>query len=165
MSELEVRLAVPGDVPEILALIRELALYEREPEAAVATEADLLRDGFSEPLRFECLMAELAGEVAGFALFFYNYSTWRGHAGVYLEDLFVRPDFRGRGIGKALLQRVAARAVEQGCPRLEWSVLDWNMPAVEFYDRMGAVGMTEWTGMRVTGAALAELAGLVGEVE
>jgi len=155
---LTIRPATPNDIPEILALIRELAEYEREPGSAVATADDLMRDGFTEPKRFHCLMAETDGAVAGFALYFYNYSTWRGHAGIYLEDLFVRPAQRGNGVGKALLSSVAAVAVKEGCPRLEWAVLDWNKPAIDFYESVGAVGMTEWTIMRVSGAALPELA-------
>jgi GNAT superfamily N-acetyltransferase len=157
-SRLVLRKGTPDDIPQILAFIRELAEYEREPQAAVATAEDLMRDGFTEPRRFECLMAEWSGEPAGFALYFYNYSTWRGRAGIYLEDLFVRPALRGKGIGKALLAQVAAVAVAGQCARLEWSVLDWNTPAVEFYHRMGAVGMTEWTIMRVSGDALPALA-------
>jgi GNAT superfamily N-acetyltransferase len=149
-----IRAATPEDIPEILALIRELADYEKEPDAAVATAADLMRDGFTEPKRFHCLVAEDEGAVAGFALYFYNYSTWRGHAGIYLEDLFVRPAHRGKGVGKALLTAVAKIAVEEGCPRLEWAVLDWNKPAIEFYERVGAVALTEWTIMRMSGDAL-----------
>jgi len=153
-----IRPATPDDIPEILALIRELAEYEREPASAVATADDLMRDGFTEPKRFHCLMAEADGKIAGFALYFYNYSTWRGHAGIYLEDLFVRPAQRGKGIGKALLSSVAAVAVNEGCPRLEWAVLDWNKPAIDFYESVGAVGLTEWTIMRVSGEALPQLA-------
>jgi GNAT superfamily N-acetyltransferase len=149
-----IRAATPDDIPEILALIRELADYEKEPHAAVATAADLMRDGFTEPKRFHCLIAEEDEVVAGFALYFYNYSTWRGHAGIYLEDLFVRPAHRGKGAGKSLLAAVAAAAVEEGCPRLEWAVLDWNKPAIDFYERVGAVALTEWTIMRVSGDAL-----------
>jgi len=152
-----IRPATPDDVPEILALIRELAEYEREPESAMATAADLLRDGFSESKRFHCLMAEHDSVVAGFALYFYNYSTWRGHTGIYLEDLFVRPAHRGKGVGKGLLSAVAAIAVEQGCPRLEWAVLDWNKPAIDFYESVGATGLTEWTIMRVSGDSLQRL--------
>ena len=155
---LTIRPATPEDIPEILALIRELAMYEREPESAVATPDDLMRDGFTEPKRFHCLMAEVDGAVAGFALYFYNYSTWRGHAGIYLEDLFVRPEQRGNGVGKALLSSVAAVAVSEGAPRLEWAVLDWNKPAIDFYESVGAVGLTEWTIMRVSGDALPKLA-------
>lgn len=158
MSSLQIRPAVPSDASQILAFIRELALYEREPESALATEADIVRDGFSEPTRFRCLMAEWGKEPAGFALFFYNYSTWKGHAGIYLEDLFVRPPLRGKGIGKALLSAVASIAVAEGCPRLEWAVLDWNTPAISFYRSVGAVPMSDWTTMRVTGNALPALA-------
>lgn len=159
----QIRPATLNDIPEILKLIRELAEYEREPEAAKATAEDLIRDGFTEPRRFHCLIAQTAEDgnesaTAGFALYFYNYSTWRGHAGVYLEDLFVRPAHRGKGIGKALLGSVAAVAVKEGCPRLEWAVLDWNKPAIDFYHSVGAVGMTEWTIMRVQGDALPALA-------
>jgi GNAT superfamily N-acetyltransferase len=158
MSALTIRPAIPGDIPQILTFIRELAEYEREPDAARASHADLLRDGFSEPRRFHCLIAEQGNEPAGFALYFYSYSTWVGRAGIYLEDLFVRPIFRGKGIGKALLSRVAAAAVAEGCARLEWAVLDWNQPAIDFYHRMGATPMSEWTTMRVTGDALSALA-------
>jgi len=163
-----VRPATAADIPEIIAFIRELAHYEREPAAAQATPADLLRDGFGPTPRFHCLIAELASQPAtdnlqpatptGFALYFHNYSTWRGHAGIYLEDLFVRPAFRGRGIGRALLASVAAIAVAEGCPRLEWAVLDWNTPAIDFYRSVGATPMSEWTTMRLCGEALSQLA-------
>lgn len=142
----------------MLALIHELAVYERQPEAVLATEADLLRDGFGAEKRFHCLVAELDGVAAGFALYFYSYSTWEGRAGIYLEDLFVRPEFRGLGIGKALLAHLAGIAVAAGCARLEWSVLDWNQPAIDFYHRIGAKMKNEWRGMRVSGEALAALA-------
>jgi GNAT superfamily N-acetyltransferase len=162
LSVLNLRPATPTDVPQILAFIRELAEYEREPDAVLATEADLLRDGFGETKRFDCVMAELADAnraiPAGFALYFHNYSTWRGHAGIYLEDLYVRPEHRGKGIGKALLALVAAIAVEEGCPRYEWSVLDWNTPSIDFYHQLGAVMKTEWKGMQVSGDALSALA-------
>jgi GNAT superfamily N-acetyltransferase len=153
-----IRPAIPADIPTILALIRELADYEREPASAQATPADLLRDGFTEPRRFHCLIAEHDGSPAGFALYFYNYSTWRGHAGIYLEDLFVRPEHRGRGAGKALLAAVAAVAASEGCPRLEWAVLNWNTPAIDFYQSVGALPQSEWTTMRLSGQALAQLA-------
>jgi GNAT superfamily N-acetyltransferase len=158
MPSLNIRPATPADIPQILAFIRELADYEKEPASALATHADLLRDGFTDPVRFHCLIAEWNTQPAGFALYFYNYSTWRGHAGIYLEDLFVRPAFRGKGIGKALLTTVAAIAVAEGCPRLEWAVLDWNTPAIDFYHSVGAVPMSEWTTMRLSGEALATLA-------
>jgi len=165
---LNIRPAAPADVPAILDLIRALAEYEREPQAAIATRSDLLRDGFGPTPRFRCLLAELAPPAspqstsgapnpAGFALYFYNYSTWRGHAGVYIEDLFVYPQFRNRGIGKALLAQVAAVAVAEGCPRVEWAVLNWNRLAIDFYDSIGAQPMSEWTTMRLSGAALTRL--------
>jgi GNAT superfamily N-acetyltransferase len=158
MPEPNIRPATPNDIAEILAFIRELADYECEPASAVATHADLLRDGWGSTPRFHCLIATWQDQPAGFALYFYNYSTWRGHAGIYLEDLFVRPAFRGRGIGKALLSAIAAVAVAEGCPRLEWAVLDWNTPAIDFYNSLGATPMSEWTTMRLSGDALAHLA-------
>jgi GNAT superfamily N-acetyltransferase len=170
---MRIRPTTPEDIPEILAFIRELAEYEREPASALATEADLLRDGFTEPRHFHALIAE-CDELrsdnrdqitvpAGLALYFYNYSTWRGHAGIYLEDLFVRPQYRGRGVGKALLAEVAAIAVAEGCPRFEWAVLDWNTPALDFYGSLGAERLTEWRIMRVSGGALAALASQAGK--
>ncbi|NYF79310.1 GNAT family N-acetyltransferase [Granulicella arctica] len=158
MSDLNIRQAIPSDVPQILAFIRELAEYERDLDAVLATEADLLRDGFTEPKRFHCLIAEWGNQPAGMAHYFYSYSTWTGHAGIYIEDLFVRSEFRGKGIGKELLASVAAVAVAEGCPRLEWSVLDWNQPSIDFYHQMGAVMKSEWKGMRVSGDALPALA-------
>jgi len=158
MPELTIRPATPADIPEILALIRELAEYEHEPYNALATHADLLRDGFGPTPRFHALIAEVGHAPAGFALYFHNYSTWRGHAGIYLEDLYVSPEHRGKGIGKALLTRVAAIAVAEGCPRYEWAVLDWNQPSIDFYHSLGAVMKSEWKGMQVSGEALAALA-------
>jgi GNAT superfamily N-acetyltransferase len=158
MPDLTLRPATPADIPQILAFIRELAEYEKEPASAIATHADLLRDGFTEPIRFHCLIAEWQNAPAGFALYFHNYSTWRGHAGIYLEDLFVRPQFRGKSIGKALLASVAAIAVAEGCPRLEWAVLNWNKPAIDFYNSVGALPQSEWTTMRLSGDALTQLA-------
>jgi GNAT superfamily N-acetyltransferase len=155
---LNLRPAAPADTPLILRLIRELAEYEREPNAVLATETDLLRDGFGEHPVFHCVIGEWDGAPAGFALYFYSYSTWAGRAGIYLEDLFVRPEYRGKGIGKALLTKVAAIAVSEGCARYEWSVLDWNQPSIDFYHQMGAVMKSEWLGMRVSGEALANLA-------
>ena len=140
-------------------LIRELAHYEREPNAAIATEQDLLRDGFdtSTPL-FQCLIAEWEGEPAGFAFFFTTYSTFLGRPGLYLEDLFVVPAARGKGAGRALLARLAAITVERNYGRLEWAVLDWNEPAIGFYKKLGATPMDSWTIFRVTGDALQKLA-------
>ena len=125
-TSLRIREAVPADVPEILALIRDLALYEKEPAAAIATEEDLLRDGFGPEPYFHCVMAEWDGAVAGFALYFFQYSTWEGRPALYLEDLFVRGPFRKRGIGVALFQRLAQIAVEHHCTRFQWECLDWK---------------------------------------
>ena len=155
---MHIRPATPADVPTLLRFIRELALYEREPQAVVATEADLLRDGFGPTPRFRALIADCDGAPAGFALFFTSYSTWRGHHGIRLEDLYVTPELRGQGIGKALLARVAQIAVAEGCPRLEWDVLDWNAPAIAVYERLGAHILTEWRIMRLSGDALTALA-------
>jgi GNAT superfamily N-acetyltransferase len=153
-----IRSATAADVAQILAFIRALAEFERAPDAVVATEEGLLRDGFGPNPFYTCLIAEHDGQPAGFALFFYNYSTWMGRPGIYLEDLFVLPEFRGRGIGKALLQRVAEVAVEKGCQRLQWEVLDWNTPAIDFYKAMGAELVTEWLNVRVEGEPLRKLA-------
>ena len=153
-----IRPAKPADTSLILAFIRALATYEREPHAVTATEAGLLRDGFGPNPFYFCLIAEHNSAPAGFALYFFNYSTWMGRPGLYLEDIFVHPEFRGLGIGKALLQRVASIAVEKGCPRLQWEVLDWNTPAIDFYRSLGAECLSEWRIMRVSGEALDALA-------
>ncbi len=153
-----IRPATPADVPTILRFIRDLATYEREPDAVHATESDLIRDGFGPTPRFSCLIAEHNNTPAGFALYFTSYSTWEGHHGLYLEDLYVSPEFRKLGLGKSLLSRVAAIAVEQGCPRLEWSVLDWNQPSIDFYHRIGARKKSEWFMMRLSGENLTQLA-------
>jgi GNAT superfamily N-acetyltransferase len=157
---LELRAAQPADVPTILKLIRGLAEYEHVPEAAQATEQDLMRDGFGPQPRFHCVLAEWDGATAGFALYYYNYSTWKGRPGIFLDDLFVWPEYRGRGIGKSLLLHVARIAAEQNCGRYEWLVLDWNTPAIEFYESLGARRMQQWLPMRVEGEALRELAKL-----
>ena len=157
-SALNIRPATPSDVPTILGFIRELAEFEREPDAVLATEADLLRDGWGEPVRFTAIIADYNGAPAGFALYFTTYSTWRGHHGIRLEDVYVTPSLRGHGIGKALLARLARIAVDQGCPRLEWDVLEWNEPAIAFYHRIGAKVLTEWRIMRVADESLAALA-------
>jgi GNAT superfamily N-acetyltransferase len=157
-----IREANRNDVALILEFIRDLAEYERAPGAVQVTEAELLRDGFPQAgseRYFETVIAEEDGEPAGIALFFPVYSTWRGRA-MHLEDLFVRPRFRGRGIGRALLEKVAAIAVERGCVILFWHVLDWNTPAIEFYKTLGADWMDDWTRMRVKDDALRALAGL-----
>ena len=157
---MRIRRAVAADVPEILALVRELADYEHAPHEVKATEADLLRDGFSGTPRFFVELAEWNGAPAGFALWFFNYSTWEGRPGIYLEDLFVRPAFRGRGLGKALLVHLARRAVTDECGRFQWQVLDWNAPAIGFYETLGATALKEWITMRVSGEAIARLAEL-----
>ncbi len=159
-----IRAATPEDAELILSFIRELAEYEREPDAVKLTAAELLRDGFPQASDrgqgryFEALIAEEEGEAAGFALFFPVYSTWRGRA-MHLEDLFVRPRFRGRGIGRALLEKVAAVSVERGCVILFWHVLDWNTPAIDFYKTLGAEALDDWTRMRAMGKSLLALAG------
>jgi GNAT superfamily N-acetyltransferase len=158
-----IRPATAADVPQILAFIRALAVYERAPDAVIATEEGLLRDGFGPHPFYECLIADYDGRPAGFALYFFNYSTWVGRPGIYLEDLFVQPELRGHGIGKALLQRVAAVAVDKGCQRMQWAVLDWNTPAIDFYAAMGAEFLDEWRNVRVSGEALQRLAGPSGQ--
>ena len=160
-----IRPATPADVPQILHFIRALAAYEREPDAVTATEEGLLRDGFGPQPFYECLMAELDVKPAGFALYFFNYSTWLGRPGLYLEDIFVPVELRGKGVGKALLQRVAAVAVEKNCPRLQWEVLDWNTPAIDFYRAMGAEFLDEWRNVRVSGEALKRLSGMAEVAE
>jgi GNAT superfamily N-acetyltransferase len=153
-----IRPATAADVPLVLALVRELAAYEREPDAVVATEADLLRDGFGPTPRFQVLVAEDGGEPAGFAFYFFAYSTWRGRPVLYLEDLFVRPAHRKKGIGLGLMQRLARIAVDEGCARFVWEVLDWNEPAIHFYESLGAEVLRSWLNVRMEGEALAKLA-------
>lgn len=153
-----IRPATPADVPAIHRLIVELAIYEKEPDAVKATHADLHRALFGNRPVAECVLAEHDGEAVGLALFFTNFSTWTGKAGLYLEDLFVMPTARGAGLGKALLVHLAGIAVARGYGRFEWSVLDWNTPAIGFYKALGAKPMDEWTVMRVDGDALQALA-------
>ena len=156
---LTLRPAVPTDAALILDYVRELAAYERDPDAAVATEADIRRHAFSEHPLVKVTMAEWDGQPAGFALWFLNFSTWEGKPGIYLEDLFVRPAYRRNGIGKALLKYLAALAVEEGWTRFVWQVLDWNTPAIEFYEAQGARVMRSWITCRVEGDAIKRLAG------
>ncbi|MBN9159459.1 MAG: GNAT family N-acetyltransferase [Myxococcales bacterium 68-20] len=153
-----IRHATPNDVSVILSLIRDLATYEREPDAVVATEADLLRDGFGPSPAFEVLLAERDGEAIGFAFYFFTYSTWRGRQCLYLEDIFVRPADRGYGAGLALMRALAQKALERGCARFVWQVLDWNEPAIAFYEKLGASIQREWLTVRMEGEALARLA-------
>src|SRR5580698_9123783 len=157
-----IRSATAADVAQILVFIRALAAFEREPDAVVATEEGLLRDGFGPNPFYTCLIADHDGQPAGFALFFYNYSTWVGRPGIYLEDLFVLPEFRRLGIGRALLKQVAAIAVEKGCRRMQWEVLDWNTPAIDFYRASGAEFLDEWRNVRLDGEALDRLAAGAG---
>ena len=152
-----IRFAVPGDEAAILHFIRALAEYEHLAHEVVATEA-LLREWLFEKRTAEVLNAELDGKPVGYALFFYNFSTFLGRAGIYLEDLFILPEHRGQGFGKALLRRLARLALERGCGRLEWACLDWNRPSIDFYLSLGAVPMEDWTTYRLTGDTLEEMA-------
>jgi GNAT superfamily N-acetyltransferase len=152
-----VRDAVPDDVDKLVDLVRQLARYERSEEAAQATREDFRRALFCPGPQVFALVADLAGAVIGMAIYFVSFSTWTGRHGLYLEDLFVVPEHRSRGVGRALLGALAARAVDRGCARLEWAVLDWNQPAIDFYHSLGAVAQDEWTTFRLSGAALADL--------
>ena len=140
---LNIHRATREDVPTLLALIRQLAAFEKKPHKAVVTEADLLRDGFGAQQKFRALIAEWNGMPAGYASFFYFYSTFQGRAALFLEDLFVLGDFRGKGIGKALLAAVAKLAMDENCFGLRWEVLDWNQPAIQFYEKLGATFLNE----------------------
>jgi GNAT superfamily N-acetyltransferase len=154
-----IRPAEPADVPVVLQLVHELAVYEREPDAVEATEPMLTAALFGPTPVASCHVAlGEDGEVVGFALWYVTFSTWKGLPGLWLEDLFVRPEARGRGLGKALLQELAAVCVERGYPRFEWWVLDWNAPSIGFYRSLGAVPQDEWTTFRVDGEALVRLA-------
>lgn len=154
-----IRAATPSDLPLIAALIRELAEYERFSSEVRFDEASLGGHLFGARPMAEVEIGELNGSPQGFALFFHNFSTFEGKPGIYLEDLFVRPDARGAGLGKALLARLAHLAIERGCARLEWSVLDWNAPSIGFYRTLGARTLNEWMMMRLDGDALASLGG------
>lgn len=155
---LTLRPAAAADAPVILRLIHALAEYEKAPGEVKATEADLVRDGFGKSPMFHVVLAEWDGKAVGFAFYFFNYSTWLGRPGLYLEDLFVDPQYRGYGIGKALLVHLAQVAVAQGCRRYQWQVLDWNEPAIRFYEAMGARVLEEWLTVRIDGDALERLA-------
>ncbi len=151
-----IRSATPADADTIYRFVVELAVYEREPEAVRCSAADLRAQLIQGA--YECLIAERDGAAVGFALFFHNFSTWRGRRGLYLEDLFVQPAHRGLGIGKQLLIALARIARERDCARMEWSVLDWNQPAIDFYRALGAEARDQWTTYRLSGAALDALA-------
>jgi len=157
-AALTVRPATEHEVPEVLRFIRELAVYERLEHEVVATEAALREALFGPRPYAEVVFACLDGTPVGFALFFHNFSTFVGKPGIYLEDLFVRPEARGQGVGRCLLAWLARTALERGCGRLEWAVLDWNEPAIGFYRSLGAVSQDDWITMRVSGAALERLA-------
>jgi GNAT superfamily N-acetyltransferase len=155
---LTIRPATRDDVPTILTLVRELATFERAPDAVVATEEDFLRHGFGERASFRTLLAEWDGVVVGFALYFFGFSTWVGAPFLHLEDLFVQPAHRKRGLGLALMQALAREAQAAGCKRFVWNVLDWNAPAIRFYESLGATVLREWLAVRVEGVALERLA-------
>jgi GNAT superfamily N-acetyltransferase len=157
-TTLEITAAAPADVPLILSLIRELAEYEKLEAEVVATEASLHVALFGASPGAQAVIARLGGEPAGFALYFHNFSTFLGKPGLYLEDLFVRPAYRGRSVGKGLLAHLAELAVERGCGRFEWAVLDWNAPARRFYESLGARPNSGWINYRITGEALQRLA-------
>jgi len=155
---LSIRSATIADVPLILDFVRKLAEYERAPNAVRATEDDFRRDGFGPSPKFHCLIADWEQKPVGFALFFYAYSTWHGRPGLYLEDLFVLPESRGKGIGKALLERLAQIAIRENCFALAWMVLEWNELAIKFYESLGASTMSEWETMRLMEPHLSRLA-------
>lgn len=157
-KSVRIRVAVRDDVGTILRFIRELAVYERLSDQCIAEEDQLAESLFGEMKFAEVLLAELEGRLVGFALFFHNFSTFLAKPGLYLEDLFVEPEFRGFGVGKALLRELAKIAVDRGCGRMEWWVLDWNEPAIEFYKTLGAEPMSDWTVFRLSGESLKSLA-------
>ena len=159
MQNLQIRSATPSDVTQILTFISELAIYEKAEHEAVATAEQIHESLFCDQPRAFALMCESAGKPIGFAVYFYNYSTWLGKHGIYLEDLYVTPESRGLGAGKALLKRLAEIAVAEECGRVEWSVLDWNEPAIEFYKALDAAPQDEWTVYRLAGDALINFAG------
>lgn len=152
-----IREAQISDCPIILQFIKELAEYEKEPDA-VEANVEILEDTIFNKKQAKVVLLEENGESIGFALYFFNFSTWRGKSGLYLEDLFVRPQYRGKGYGKLLLSYLANQAVEQGCPRFEWIVLDWNKPSIDFYKAMGAKPLDEWTVFRLENEKLKDLA-------
>ena len=155
---MQIRLAVPNDVEDIHRLIFELAVFEKAPEQMVATIEQINESLFNQhPVAF-CHVAEVDGKIVGIALWFLNYSTWLGKPGIYLEDLFVQPDYRDQGIGKTFMKTLAQLCVERGYERFQWWVLDWNTPSIEFYKSLGAVAMDEWTVFRLSGAALQKFA-------
>lgn len=155
---LKLRQATAKDIPQILSFIRELAEYERAPNPVSCTEKDLRRDGFGPSPKFRVIIAEWNGDPAGMAFFFHNYSTWQGQPGIFIEDLFVRPQFRGKGIGGALMTKLAQTAIAEKCHGIRWEVLDWNKPALDVYRHLGAKFREGWKIMQITGQELRELA-------
>jgi len=160
MTTFAITPATRNDVADIESLVRELAVYEKLEHLMVSTPADFERELFGPNAVIECIVAKEDGRAVGFALFFHNFSTFLGRRGLYLEDLFVKPECRGKGYGKALLVRLAQIAVERNCGRFEWSVLDWNTPSIKFYEAMGAKVMPEWNLVRATGDALTDMAAM-----
>lgn len=158
MNECTIRPATPEDAGVILGFIRDLAVFEKEPDAVVATEQDIVENLFNPETTTKGLVCLSNGQPVGFAVYFLSFSTWLGRNGLFLEDLYVSPEQRGSGFGKALLKHLARIAVEQGCGRFEWNVLDWNEPAIRFYESLGAKAQSEWVGYRLEGQALADLA-------
>lgn len=154
MSEITIRNAEPGDAALILKFITELAIYEKAEDEVIATEEDIRESIFGENSTVKGLICLVDNRPAGFAVYFYNYSTWLGKKGIYLEDLYVSPDFRRFGAGRALFKELAQIALAQGCERLEWNVLDWNEPAIAFYESIGGEAKSEWIGYRLSGEAL-----------
>ena len=158
MASIEIRPAVASDCPTIMQFVRDLAIYEKALHELEATEDDLHRALFGPNPKAFGLVCNVDGKPAGFAVYFFNFSTWLGKYGLFLEDLFVSAEYRGCGAGKALLKHLARLAVEKGCGRFEWNVLDWNTPSIEFYESFGALPQDEWVGYRLTGDALTHFA-------
>lgn len=161
MPTVQIRPATPADVPAILRFITDLAIYEKAEDQVEATPQQLTQTLFAPEARAHALMCEQDGQAIGYAVYFFNYSTWQGRHGLYLEDLYIDPAARGSGAGKALLQHLARIAVDRDCGRFEWSVLDWNQPAIDFYESLQARPQSEWVRYRLTGDALLQLAGPV----
>jgi GNAT superfamily N-acetyltransferase len=155
---LKLRKATRKDIPQILSFIRELAEYEKAPNAVSCTEKDLRRDGFGSNPKFRVVIAEWNGEPAGMAFYFHNYSTWRGRPGIFIEDLFVRTQFRGKGVGRALMAKLAKTAIAEQCHGIRWEVLEWNKPAIDVYQHLGSKFREGWRIMQISGEELRELA-------